>query len=128
MRAKTAKKKRKNPRKGLKDRADRGFAVFIRSRGACQAAGLDEIRCAGHLQCAHIESRGFHALRWDEMNALALCGGHHAFYTNHPFLWGMFIAEHFPEQCAYVTEHIRDVWDKDLQSVAEKWGRYVQKR
>ena len=119
-------KSRQKTRKSLKQIADRGFAAYIRSRGVCQAAGLTEIRCAGVLQCAHIEGRGFHALRWDEMNALALCGGHHAWFTNHPFAWSMFIAEHFPQQHDYVTAHIRDVWDKDLEAVAEKWGSYAR--
>lgn len=112
---------RKPNRKRLKQIADQGFSRYIRSRGVCQAAGLDDVRCAGQLQCAHIEGRGHHSLRWSEMNALALCGGHHSFYTHRPFFWMMFIAEHFPEQHEYVTAHIRDVWDKDLEAVAEKW-------
>lgn len=116
------KKKRRPSRKNLKRVADQGFAAYIRSRGVCQAAGLDQVRCNGMLQCAHIEGRGFHALRWDEMNALALCGGHHSYYTNRPFFWTMFIAEHFPEQHEYVTAHIRDVWDHDLEAVAARWS------
>ena len=119
---------RQKTRKRLKQIADQGFAAYIRTRGACQAAGLDEVRCNGRLQCAHIEGRGFHALRWDEMNALALCGGHHAFYTARPFFWAMFIAEHFPDQHAYVETHVRDVWNKDLEEVAARWAPWLPTR
>lgn len=118
---------RPKSRKRLKDLADRGFAAYIRSRGVCQAAGLDDVRCNGRLQCAHIEGRGFHALRWDEMNALALCGGHHTYYTARPFFWSMFIAEHFPENHEYLVAHIRDPWDKDLQAQADRWGPWIGK-
>lgn len=120
-------KNRQKSRSRLKKIADQGFAAYIRSRGVCQAAGLDGIRCNGQLQCCHIEGRGFHALRWDEMNALALCGGHHTFYTARPFFWAMFIAEHFPANHDYLTVHIRDVWDKDLEAVADKWGPWIGK-
>lgn len=104
----------------LKREADQLFARQVRDRGSCEARGLDDLGCAGVLQCAHIESRRFHALRWDHRNALCLCAAHHTYYTHRPFFWFMFIAEHFPAQHAHVTERLRDVWDKDLEAVLDR--------
>lgn len=66
----------------LTARADRAFSELIRSRGFCQAAGLDDTACRGFLQCAHIVTRKNYAVRWDTLNALCLCEAHHLYYTH----------------------------------------------
>lgn len=45
------------------------------------------------LQCAHIVSRSYHATRWDEYNALALCVGDHKYFTEHPLEWEVWITD-----------------------------------
>lgn len=68
------------------NRTDVLFSKFIRARdGFCQSTGSGA--CWGDLECAHILSRRFKAVRWDLTNAVALCAGHHDWYTRHPLAW-----------------------------------------
>jgi hypothetical protein len=47
-------------------KADALFSKAVRSRGKCEMAGLfPKIKCNGVLQCAHIISRRYRAIRWD---------------------------------------------------------------
>jgi hypothetical protein len=76
-------------------RCDKLFSEIVRSRGRCEArvaktcSGADPER----LQCAHIISRRYNAVRWDEENALCLCSACHMFFTWHPVEWELFIDE-----------------------------------
>lgn len=68
-------------------KADAAFSRYIRDRdGKCMGAGSGP-RCSGALQCAHIISRRYRAIRWDEANAMALCQAHHMFWTHRPLEW-----------------------------------------
>ena len=108
---------KKISRKGLKNKCDELFSLEVRYLGYCQLAGLDGINCGGHLQCAHIDTRGKHAIRWNRMNALCLCGGHHWYYTNNPKKWDKIVKKHFPKKFKFVEKHQSDIWDKDLDKV-----------
>jgi 5-methylcytosine-specific restriction endonuclease McrA len=67
-----------------KIRADQLFSVYVRVRdGMCQAEGEHQ----GGLQCAHLIPRRYLAVRWDPKNAVALCAGHHTFFTHRPLEW-----------------------------------------
>ena len=75
-------------------RADKLFSELIRSRGRCELAVMrPETKCAGPLQCCHVVSRSYRAVRWDEMNALAGCAAHHLWFTHHPLEWERAIGE-----------------------------------
>lgn len=69
------KKERKITRAGLVKKLDKLFSKIVRSRGECEKCGKKT-----NLQCAHIYSRKHKNLRWDEENALCLCGGCHMFW------------------------------------------------
>jgi hypothetical protein len=112
--------KKKPSKKSLKAKADRLFSLKVRSIGYCELEGLDHIRCGGGLQCAHIDTRGKHAIRWNEMNALCLCAGHHVYYTNNPKDWDTVVSDHFPAKYKFVEEHQSDIWDKDIDKVLEE--------
>lgn len=45
------------------------------------------VKCGGNLQCCHVISRRYHAIRWERSNALAGCAAHHKFYTERPLEW-----------------------------------------
>lgn len=111
--------KRKPKRTTLRNKADRLFSLKVRERGYCQAAGLDRLKCSGNLQCCHIEGRKNHRLRWDEMNALCMCQGHHIHYTHNPWGWQEFIREHFPQNYAHVSSLRNEMWDKSYEKVLE---------
>ena len=107
-------------KKALKAKADRLFSFTIRNRDICQLRGLDTITCSNTLQCMHIISRSNHNLRWDEMNALCGCSGHHMFYTSHPWEFVELIKTNFPENYQYVNSKRNEIWNKDIDVVLER--------
>jgi hypothetical protein len=48
------------------------------------AASFPEIACNGALQCMHLISRRYLSVRWSDRNAVAGCGAHHRYLTEHP--------------------------------------------
>ena len=82
--------------KPIEKQADRLFSAFIKKRdGDCMVSyrRLDLGSCYGRLECAHLIRRGFHSIRWDPRNAVALCAGHHAYFTEHPIAWRVWCDE-----------------------------------
>ncbi len=73
---------RKKTRRDYKVQADKLFAAAVRSIGFCEDCGTDTF-----LQCAHVISRSYSAIRVDFRNAVCLCRGCHMFYTPRPLQW-----------------------------------------
>jgi len=118
------KPKRQPLKKWTQRQADSLFSEYIRkSRGTCQAAGKDTVKCGGYLQCAHIITRARSIIRYDENNALCLCAGHHAYYTNNPYEWfEIFIPKNFFLEWMYVKRKAlihHDRTQKELRSRCE---------
>lgn len=74
----------------------------------CQLAGKDNIKCGGVLQNMHIETRGVIALRYNPMNCIVGCAGHHVYYTYHPNDWDRLVKKYFPEQWKFKEKHRND--------------------
>ena len=106
-------------RKGLKAKCDKLFSLKMREIGICELRSLDTITCGGGLQCAHVDTRGKHAIRWNPLNALCICAGHHVYYTNNPRKWDKIIKKYFPKRWKFVEKHQSDIWDKDILSIIE---------
>ena len=69
--------------KHARQEADRLFSLYIRARDRrCQACPETT-----NLQCAHLISRRYHAVRWDPGNAVALCVADHKRFTEDPLAW-----------------------------------------
>jgi hypothetical protein len=96
------------------------FSEKVRAVGECELANLDNVRCGGGLQCMHIIGRANFNLRWDSMNALCGCAGHHSYYTNHPFEFYELVKNTWPDQYAYLLEHKNEIWDKDYDKVEQE--------
>jgi hypothetical protein len=78
--------------KTLRKKADALWSRLIRARdGACRRCGRqpDEII----LQAAHVISRRYKAIRWDERNGVALCVGCHHFAHMQPVEWDWAVQE-----------------------------------
>jgi hypothetical protein len=75
-------KRRKKTRRDYKTQADLLFSAAIRQIGYCEECGTTE-----HLQCAHIISRSYSAIRTNFLNAVCLCRSCHMFYTPRPLEW-----------------------------------------
>lgn len=119
-------KPKKIKKSTLRNKADRLFSYFVRSKNVCELSGLDHINCGGSLQCMHILTRGRTALRYNIMNVLCGCSGHHVYYTYHPMEWQKLIMEHFYKKWNYVQDHQNDTITKteDLyREVIETYGK-----
>lgn len=105
-------------------RLDILFSKAIRSIGFCQAEGklIDGklIRCGGQLQCAHITTRSNRRLRWDTMNALSLCAGHHRWWTTHPLEWVEFLIKYYDEKYLYILAHRNEINDETHAETLER--------
>ena len=64
---------KRTPR-SVKDSCDKLFSKIIRSQGFCTRCGEKKYEL---LQPAHIYSRKFNSVRFDEDNTLCLCSGCH---------------------------------------------------
>lgn len=76
--------------------ADRIFSLYIRKRDQVCQASMGGVLCGlpYDLQCAHLISRRYFALRWNPENAVALCTFHHKKWTEDPLGWDDWCAEH----------------------------------
>ncbi len=100
-------RRKKKPKKTtVVNKNDKLFSELVRSRGKCEAQGHD-VPCSGidTLQCAHIKSRRYKALRWDLKNAYSLCAAHHYYYHANPDDYGRFIGE---ERSKYLNKKMAE--------------------
>lgn len=67
----------------IDERRDAAFSLTIRDRDGwrCRRCGSQHVRGASTLHCAHGFTRGIPQTRYDEENALSLCG-----LTCHPYI------------------------------------------
>lgn len=84
-------KPKKISRSKLLKKADVLFSKVIRSPGYCLRCGSRD-----RLQCAHLRSRNYKAVRWDRSNAICLCSACHVYFTYRPLEWEVWIEERFP--------------------------------
>ena len=119
-------KPKKVKKSTLKNKADKLFSAFIRSKGVCEASDCGtNVRCGGQLQCAHLISRWNLRLRWDKANALCICAGHHRFFTTRPLEWAEFLRENYSSQYAYVMAHKNEISKISFEEVIERLEKLV---
>lgn len=60
-----------------------------------QEGEVENASCLGsrRLQCAHVISRAYMAIRWDRRNAVCLCAACHTYFTRHPLEWQIWVEE-----------------------------------
>lgn len=84
-RKQNTKKYQKSERKRWIKKLDTVFSLLIRSEGRCRRCGKDNRTVK--LDCSHIVGRANLAVRWDELNAKALCFRcHKIFWHGEPAL------------------------------------------
>lgn len=68
------------------DVADRLFALWIKYRDSwtCQRCGKQYAPRSQGLDCSHFKSRKSENLRFEPLNADAICTGCHFFFSTHP--------------------------------------------
>lgn len=122
----TFSKPKKIKKSTLKNKADKLFSLWVRRVGVCELAGKDTIHCGGNLQTMHIFTRGITSLRYNPINVVCGCAGHHVYYTFHPEDWVALVAKWFPEKWEWLIHHREDKVKKteDLyREVIEKYKK-----
>lgn len=100
---------KKTEKQKLKDKADKLMSLYIRNFwGYCMLKGLDDVRCSDQLNDMHIRTRGIVAIRYEELNHICGCSGHHVYYTNNPAKWEALVKKHFPKHWRFVEKHQND--------------------
>lgn len=106
---------------GMRMRADKMFSLAVRSRGSCERCGESQYK---RLQCAHIMSRQYIAVRWDWSNALCLCAGCHYWGHAHPLEWDDFVIGKMGEDAYYeLRRRARQVVQMRQESYLVLFGR-----
>lgn len=84
--------KKKPTRKALRNKADKLFSLAVRDRAGNQCQN-----CGGvyRVQCAHIVSRRYGAVRWALDNAVCLCAKCHMKFTHDPLGWDDWVNERY---------------------------------
>ena len=89
--------RRKAKRKAKVHDADKLFSQWIRMRDGwqCRVCGSPL-----NIQCGHLVSRRYRAIRFSPLNAVAICARDHVFYTHRPIEWEAWVEERFPGRLA----------------------------
>lgn len=117
-------KVRKTSRAKMGRIADRLFSLIVRHAQVCAfhgdpwAPGNEDGVCSGPLQCAHIVSRTYRSVRWDESNAMPLCAGAHVAMTHRPLEWERFVVYKIGREALdELKAQALEVWDGDIEGV-----------
>lgn len=71
--------------------------VFLRDGGVCQKGGCEPSR---PKQWCHVRSRRYRSTRWDPINSLVLCAGHHLWNHHEPAEFVDWFRDKFPVRAA----------------------------
>lgn len=108
---------RPSTKKSLTAALDKEFSKQVRVDGKCEWCGKT---CSGvYLHCAHIVSRSNRRLRWDRMNAVALCPTCHREAHNHPVGFSEWLKGKYPAQWKYVQNHRNEKIKRSLQDLKD---------
>jgi hypothetical protein len=109
--------KKRRPKRGVRERdLDSMFSRIIRSRGSCELCGSID-----RIQCAHLVSRAYRAVRWDEDNAWCLCASCHTRYTHRPVEWALLLEERLGlEQVQALRRRALEYGKPDYRKIAER--------
>ena len=120
-------KPKKISKSKLQKKCDILFSLITRHIGICEAKVFTKVRCGGQLQCAHIVGRTNRRLRWDSMNAISMCAGHHRYFTTHNEQWWLdFIPTFFRDKFTYVQKYRNILYtDLNLESILADLQRKV---
>ena len=85
---------------GIKrDASDKWFSDCIRHRAnyRCEHCNKQFPGLVQGFECCHIWGRANKSTRWDAGNAVALCGGCHRHFTEHPLAYHGWLVKHLGE-------------------------------
>lgn len=115
--------------KAQRDKADKLWSLFIRQRdGSCRRCGRGPGEVT--LQAAHVISRRYKAIRWDERNGLALCVGCHHWGHKQPVEFDWWVQEVIGKDTyealrTAALAYVGRVVKVDLEEVIDRLGQKV---
>ena len=123
MYSKTAqvKKKKKRGKTWYRDKMDTLFSKIIRQRDErCQKCGN-----TNSLQCSHVIPKSQSLpLRWDNLNAKALCLSCHLYWWHKDILAAQeWFTNTFPDRSKYLEEHRNDIIKFSLDDYKEMYEK-----
>lgn len=91
--------------------ADSTFSKCIRERSnwTCEKCGVKYEPPTTGLQCAHIFGRRNKAVRFEPLNAFALCFACHQYYTANPMNFGIFVHNKLGDKYDVLLEKSNDI-------------------
>ena len=92
------------------NQADAAFSKCVRERNDwhCEKCGKQYEKNSAGLHCSHIYSRRHRTIRWDGMNAQALCFSCHQWYGGNPADSGLWITDLLGEGHMAILREKRD--------------------
>ena len=103
--------------------ADKWFSDITRSAGRCLKCGTTQ-----YLQCAHVFSRRYYAIRWDEKNAVCLCRSCHVYFTHRPIEWEMYITSEIgPDTYSALREKAMTYRKPDMGEMLDDLAARIQR-
>ena len=118
------KKRKKTPRKILRDKLDKKWSELVKAKGHCEYCGKTT-----YLNAHHFYSRSALSTRWCLENGFCLCSGHHtliAKFSAHKspsefFEWSIkYRGNDWYEKLKTKHNTIVDWSDADLQTILEE--------
>lgn len=119
-------KKQKVSKSRLIKKLDMLFSKKIRERdGACLRCGK-----SGNLQCAHLISRTYKHLRWNERNCITLCYACHIHWSHrNPLEFSEWLQKVLPENYNYVLqERYKDAQPLSVQDIQELYSTLLDRK
>ena len=108
--------------------ADVAFSKAVRlSRGMrCENCGRND----GQIECCHIIGRREKTVRWDTLNAVALCHSCHRAFTENPLDFTAWLREHVGEaQLEILSEKRRGIFkatDAERKLIAKHYREQIK--
>jgi len=122
---KRKKKKQTKTKTWYRDKLDIVFSQYIRLRDQrCQKCGKETV-----LHCSHVipKSQSYY-LRWDELNAKALCAGCHLYWWHKDILAAKeWFDEKFPDRAKYLATKRNIASNFTLEDYQDMYKHYKEK-
>ncbi|KKM70644.1 hypothetical protein LCGC14_1438740 [marine sediment metagenome] len=111
------------------DPLDKLFSQYIRMRAISRVGGCE--RCLHtktsykQLQCSHFHGRARKSVRWDEDNAVGLCGACHMYLTAQPHIHEEWFKEKLGDRFDLLLARMRNTHPKPDKNLL--WIYYREK-
>lgn len=106
------------------------FSKFVRAKAnhECRAWKY-YIPCSSEMNNAHLLSRRFRCIRWNELNTVCLCVAHHNHFGDHPSRFYKFIEDIYPGRWDVLDKLFMEgkkITNDDKRDMAKRFREYLK--